>query len=319
MHKIAVVGVGGIGRRHAQSLIGGLTITDKFYAVDPSKVSRDLLKDQLTASDLDKVIFLESAKDLPSEIDFLVIACSSKNRLQVLLDVLSRSTVKNLILEKVLFPTIDEYWQAAALIKEVKNGVYVNHPRRLYPVNSALKKLLVDEEFEFHVRGGEWGLLCNALHFIDLCQFLSGESPLSISTFQLNKVFDSKRAGYSEAFGIVSGICGKAKFVLESVEDWHKPMEMSISAKDFKLTIEESTGLIRLDAHDQEKYKILEAVKISLYQSELTDMVSKDILSGHNVDLPSYSLSATSHIIFLAALQNALSEIKITYSDICIT
>lgn len=319
MHKIAVVGVGGIGRRHAQSLIGGLSATDKFYAVDPSQASRELLKDQLSASDLDKVIFLESTKDLPSEIDFLVIACNSKNRLQVLSDVLSRSTVKNLILEKVLFPAIDEYWQAAALIKEVQNSTYVNHPRRLYPVNLALKKLLADEEFEFHVRGGEWGLLCNALHFIDLCQFLGGESPLSISTFQLNKVFDSKRPGYSEAFGVVSGTCGKAKFILESLEDWNKPLQISISGNDFKLTIEESTGLIRLDAHDQEKYKVLEGARISLYQSELTDIVNKDILSGRKVDLPSYSFSATSHIIFLAALQNALGEIKITYSDICIT
>lgn len=319
MHKIAVVGVGGIGRRHAQSLIGGLSATDMFYAVDPSQTSRDLLKDQLSVNDVNKVIFLESTKDLPSEIDFLVIACNSKNRLQVLSDVLSKSTVKNLILEKVLFPAIDEYWRAAALVKEVKNSTYVNHPRRLYPVNLALRKLLMDEEFDFRVRGGEWGLLCNALHFIDLCQFLSGQSPLSISTFQLYKVFESKRPGYSEAFGVVSGTCGKAKFTLESLESWDKPLQISISGHDFKLTIEESTGSICLDAHDQKKYKILESAKVSLYQSELTDMIRKDVLSGHNVDLPNYSFSATSHIIFLTALQNALGEIQIRYSDICIT
>lgn len=317
----AVVGVGGIGRRHAQSLLKELSADDILYAVDPSQSAKNLLENELSVEQLGKVVFLDDVRDLPSKINFLVVACNSKNRLRVIDEIVQNKKVENFLLEKVLFPTIDEYWQAAYLIKKNQGHVYINHPRRLYPVNLALKKLLVGKDFELEILGGDWGLLCNALHFIDLCQFFAEEASLTISHFELNKVFQSKRQGYSEAFGHISGTSGQGRFNLKSVEGFEGSLQIQVKTKDFQITIQEAHQTINIHTNglNQEKYDFLKEKRLSLYQSELTAQVCNDIINGSKIALPSYDFSATSHLIFLSALENALKKIGVNSANINIT
>lgn len=319
MNKLAVVGVGGIGRRHLQSLLKSALPTDKLYAVDPSNASKQALEEQLSDSDRQKLVFLNHACDLPDEINFLVIACNSKNRLKVLSEIIATKRVKNIILEKVLFPSIDEYWKAIHFINQVENLNFVNHPRRLYPINLVLKDLLQDKEFELRIEGGEWGLLCNALHFIDLCQFFASDASLSITKFDIEKLFESKRQGYSEAFGVITGQTGKGHFSLYSIEGYDKPLLITIESKDFRVYLEEATNSITIETNNKTVKELLKDKPIVTYQSDLTGIIYLDIFNNRQVHLPSYQLSATSHIVFLASLENALNKLNISFDSVNIT
>ena len=53
-----------------------------------------------------------------------------------------------------------------------------------------------------NVAGGEWGLLCNAIHFIDMVGFVSNRKLVKIEP-NLGAPFLSKRLGFYEANGSI--------------------------------------------------------------------------------------------------------------------
>ena len=101
-----------------------------------------------------------------------------------------------------------------------------------------LQKELEDaHDIEFHTYGGNWGFACNCIHMLDAVCMISGSDQLRIESVQLeDKVVDSKRQGYKEVFGIVSGRCGKCHNFTISCYDNHLYSETVILA-DNKNTV----------------------------------------------------------------------------------
>jgi hypothetical protein len=311
MRNLCVVGIGGIGFRHAQSLLSQLETGDKLYAVDPSEMARENFNASISIENKNHVFFLSDIKNLPESIDFLIIATSSMVRLEVVSSVLINRRIKFLILEKFLFPTIEEHWQAFSILKKTNTPSYVNHPRRYYPINQELREILKNTPFEIDVLGGNWGLLCNAMHFIDLCQFFSRSSALLFNKFEIKKFFPSKRKGYTEAFGVIEGMTGNGRFRLETSEESTAPLQIKIKNKYLEVLIEESSGKIIINGNKNlNQNSSLTNKKLMLYQSEITGRVYKDTISAASIILPEYITSATSHIVFLSALKSATANSK---------
>ena len=123
-----VVGCGGIGSRHLQALCK-IDIPVKIFAVDTSEKSlknAQILTNEIINSNIKSIQF---SKELPDDIDFIdlcIISTSSNVRLTVLKKLVSKYTIKNLILEKVLFQSIRELDEAKYIINKENIKSWIN-------------------------------------------------------------------------------------------------------------------------------------------------------------------------------------------------
>ena len=108
--KIIIIGCGGIGSRHLQALCK-IDIPVNIFAVDISTKSLNNAKKLVGKIINHNIKSLEFSKEIPNnidEIDLCIIATSSNVRLSILKKLTSDYSIKNLILEKVLFQSVEE-------------------------------------------------------------------------------------------------------------------------------------------------------------------------------------------------------------------
>lgn len=61
--------------------------------------------------------------------------------------------------------------------------------------------------------GGDWGLGCNAIHFLDLLTFFTGKVDFELDVSHLDsEIRVSKRERFVEFTGCLLGKCGETKF-----------------------------------------------------------------------------------------------------------
>ena len=159
--NLLLVGAGQIGSRHLQSC---LNFHEKLeiYGVDSSEESLAISKSR--ASEIDSLIKhevyymteLDSINEL--NFDFLIIATGAGPRLSILNKVLEKFTIKNAILEKILFQKLDDYISASRMISKNKVNSFVNCPLRVYPFFKKIKEKYITKEsiVVLNYRGGEW-------------------------------------------------------------------------------------------------------------------------------------------------------------------
>lgn len=111
MNSVAIIGAGQLGSRHLQGL-ARIEEPLEIYIVDPHeqslKVSNKRFQ-EIPNHNNKTLHLLTNVQELPLNIDFVVLATNSKQRLHVLKELLKQSTVKYLVLEKFLFPYVEEY------------------------------------------------------------------------------------------------------------------------------------------------------------------------------------------------------------------
>ena len=103
--KIIIIGCGGIVSRHLQALCK-IDMPVNIFAVDISTKSLNNAKKLVGKIINHNIKSLEFSKEIPKnidEIDLCIIATSSNVRLSILKKLISAYSIKNLILEKVLF------------------------------------------------------------------------------------------------------------------------------------------------------------------------------------------------------------------------
>ena len=209
-HSVVLIGAGELGSRHLQSLIRiGPAI--KITVLEPSEDAILIAKDRISevaemTEFVANVEFIQTLEQLPTSIELAVIATGAAPRMDTIRGLLAHSKVKYMLLEKVLFQNLDEYEEAAVLLETLGVRAWVNCPRRMYDGYGALKLHLdVKKPIEMHVKGGEWGLACNAIHYIDIFAFLTNSSIRSVDVENLEStIYPSKRLGYVEFFGSMS-------------------------------------------------------------------------------------------------------------------
>jgi len=129
-NTIALIGAGGIGSRHLQSL----SLLDGDYliqVVDPSSESivraKELLSNESDGR-IDNIKYYSDIESLDCNIDVAIIAVTSAIRRKVTEDLLSKIDVANIIFEKVLFNKIEDYFFIQNLLqkKECHLGLIVH-------------------------------------------------------------------------------------------------------------------------------------------------------------------------------------------------
>lgn len=318
-YQIAVVGAGQLGSRHLQGLVR-LGMPCEIHVVDPSQASLDHARqraDEVSATAHHAISFHQQIEALPSMLDHAVIATAADVRLSVLRALLQGRSVRNILLEKVLFQRQSDYSMAAELLRVSGSRAWVNCPRRVFSIYETLRNFFQDDPLvHVDVRGGNWGLGCNSIHFIDIIAYLTGGSVHSISTALLDdELIDSKRSGYKEFTGTLLGLCGEASFSLTAQKALQAPLLLTLRGSYRSCLVDESAGLAFLCDPRDGGWRTLEFKTPML--SELATAVTQRILEDGSSDLTPYTQSAAYHQPLLQALGNHASRHLGVESDNC--
>lgn len=299
MNTIAIIGAGQLGSRHLQGVKRSNRELD-IWVVDPNNESLKIAKErylQVESPNNKNVFYINNISDLPDNIDFAIISTSSKPRLGICKQLLSKSNVKYLLLEKFLFTSLSEYDEANNLFLRNKCKVWVNCPRRMFEYYKKLSLLINKEKnIEMSYESTDWGMCCNSIHFIDIFLFLCGEQKYSLDLSGLNsEVKNSKRSGYIEFYGteIVKTPKGN-KLKLICHEDGDSTNKIIISNDSLIIEILENRHIMTING-------VTESIEV-LFQSQLSDKVLDSILENGNCCLTTYKESSEYHKIYLSEL-----------------
>lgn len=323
MKKIALIGAGQLGSRHLQGLAKS-ELEISIEVIEPFEVSRDTTKQRFeevpTNENIKSLDFLESITQLSDELDLVIVATNADVRFDVVNELLKNKKVKNLILEKVLFQKIEEYQKIEKLLKKTNTKCWVNHPRRMFPFYKNLKQQLSNsKDINFSVSGGSWGLGCNGLHFLDCFSYLSSQKDIQLdSTFLDKELYGTKRAGFNEFNGMINGTLSNHTFSINCFAKEVSPVQFNITSDELNVLIDEANGWYRVSKKENAWKPEVKEEKIVYFQSELTNILLKDIFENSCI-LPTYDEAMALHINYLSLLIdhiNCISQIKYDFCPI---
>lgn len=314
MKTVSIIGAGQLGSRHLQGLKTALTELD-IWVMDANPESLKVAKERYdcVASDTPKTVhFVESIDSLPSEFDFVVIATGSKPRAAIVKSLLAHSKVKFLVLEKFLFPKLEEYDEIANLLNEKNVKCWVNCPRRMWESYKKIKQLIDPEQpVVFKKSGKNWGMCCNTVHFIDVWMYLAGDSLFEVDLGDAERqVIESKRSGYIELLGKERFSSSKGdKLLLGSLAEYEGDSRVIIKNGDNEITVNEGTGVWTYNGVEHEDK--------TPFQSGLTGKLADSLFTTNTCELTPYSFSTEYHKPYLKAVLDFVNNIQGTNSDSC--
>lgn len=322
MKKIAIIGAGQLGSRHLQG-IAQCNFNISIEVVEPFESSRKTAKERyqevVNNHYVQSISFFDDIEKLSDELDLVIVATGADVRSKVIEELLANKKVSNIVLEKVLFQTIKEYDEIEELLDKTKTSCWVNHPRRMFPFYHTLKEEFKDsKQLMYTVNGGAWGLGCNALHYLDHLAFLADSEVLSLSSSQAldDKLYDSKRKGFVEFNGLLTGKISNHCFSLYANAEG-TTSSFTICSEKVSVKINEGAGEIEIakevDGWVWEKQK----QKIIYFQSELSQVLAEDILIHNNTPLPTYAQAKALHVPFIESLLGKMEQITGKNQDVC--
>lgn len=302
MYNIVIIGVGALGKRHLQSILNSKLELD-IYCYDINKQALDNFEWENTYNNK-KLTVVTSFDDLPKEVDFALFAMTANGRREMFDQLIEHCTVKHILFEKVLFQKIEDYEYVGQKLKELNINAWVNCARRQMDCYQELKKELESaKEIRIFISGGEWGMACNAIHEIDLIEFLSDSSETKIDKLSLlPEIVDSKRKGFKEVYGTIDGHSGRCcHFSISCMKDSQVPDILTISTDIGQYVIFEGKQKLIYMSIDNE-YELLEKDFVMSYQSQMTQHVMEDILITGESRLAKFDVSSRLHLEFIRPL-----------------
>lgn len=317
--SIVLIGVGGLGSRHLQAL-SKLDEEIIIHAVDPSEVSIENAKKIVQSKG--NIIYHNDMKNLPKTSNIAIIAVTSGIRRKVTEELLEKCSIQYIIFEKVLFNRVDDYYAVGNLLSSKGIIAWVDCARREWKFYQMLKSYYNKaEEVQLTVSGKNWGLGCNAIHHLDLLAYLSDTiDEISIDISNLDDIIhESKRAGYIEFTGELSGSIGKNSFHLISpINDINS--EIRVASATCNTVIHEMGDKISATITRYNKDEIISEDKIechSPYISELTNRVVESILKTGSCNLTPYKESMELHIPLIHAFLKKINAVTHSSTDKC--
>lgn len=321
MNTILIIGAGQLGSRHLQGCLR-LDKTFDIYVLDSSEQSLEIARERAKEIPYThRVNYTTNWNNLPSEFYIVIIATGANVRAKIVTKLLEEFKVKKLILEKILFQDLKSYEQIRLLIDRTKTPTWVNHPRRMFNHYEQIKEIISEtkEKAIIHVTGGNWGLACNALHFIDLFAFLTGQSLEELDMDWIDQIIhESKRVNYIEYTGSVKGrMKDGSSFVISSVVGEISDIMVQISTNSNRWIVLEGNSKKVIHLSKQNDFIEETSYFIPEFQSTLTTKIVHEILEKGKCRLPTYDEAAISHTMFIDAALKKYIEITKIKTDIC--
>ncbi|UJF25322.1 Gfo/Idh/MocA family oxidoreductase [Suttonella sp. R2A3] len=174
--RVAVIGVGSMGRRHIQVIENlGMTLVGIF---DPQPASISTAVDEFGLSD--KQVF-DSAEALLTDtnLDGLVVASTAPSHCEYVIQA-AQAGLKYVLCEKPMAVSVDECDQMIAACRQSGTQLAVNHPQRFLEEYVSVKKLVESPALGglrgIIISGANFGLAMNASHYFEMLRYMSNGS-----------------------------------------------------------------------------------------------------------------------------------------------
>lgn len=304
---VALLGLGRLGKRYLEGLSRvphGLAI----WAIDPDaqalQAAQQVAAVHKSAGWSHRVQFCTDFNTLPATVDLLISSTTAKHRAASLSSALNRTDVKAVLLEKILAPSLEELSEIEGLIEPIRHR-WVNHPRRLSGSWHRLKEQYRQRApVSMAVWGKNWGLCTSSLHFIDLMQWFTGETVVSIDPVGGPLIWrGAKRQGFKEFSGRLNVRFSRGSTLLlqddseHNDEDSHYSIGILAGSQRMRVELVEVEGPT-LPQPREDRTRILRLPRLSDYVPE----VVAGILSRGSTDLPTVDETLHANRVFLVAL-----------------
>ena len=310
MKNIAVVGSGEIGSRHIQGLAKSKNKLN-LYVVDTKSESLKLSEKRYyeIPNKLNRIKFLNKISDLPNMLDVVIVSSTSLHRKQIIESLIKISTINNIILEKIVFQNVEDFYTAINLLSKNNIKSWVNCSRRTFKIYKKIKKYIDGRRITMKVTGNDWGMACNSIHHIDLFLFLTNQDSLSFDNSKLKKeIIHSKRENFFEIKGKLSANTkrGDRLDIIDSDKEDDQSFLIEISYKNNGLIIDEFNQ--RYYKISEDKEELSERIKIP-FQSDLTGDLIDQLFSENEIDLPTLGECMKYHIPMLLSFNDHFSNL----------
>lgn len=325
MKHIALIGAGKLGSRHLQAL-GNLNIDAVVYVIDPNAEALNLAEQRLSevSPDLKKitVFFLKSSNEINVQhLDIAIIATTSEYRREVIEKLIGIFNIDYFILEKILFQKIEDYTYIKNLLEQKNIKAWVNCPRRVWDIYSELKSNLNGIRIrEFNVTGQNWSLATSSMHFIDLIAYLSEINQYEILNIDFNNeifpayssVTGSRESKFVEFYGSLKGkFLQSSYFNFTCFRDSAAPFLISIYTDTKIINIYEEQGRMDIIQKDfDDKWSLVEKTFVVPYQSQLTNVIVKQIIEEGNCLLTRFEDSVLLHFPLINEFNKYIGGVK---------
>jgi hypothetical protein len=287
----------------------------KIYIIDPSSQSIVLSKERFQlAVGGKKNIELITVKinEINEKIDIAIISTNSLVRAEMTRKLIKNTKVKNIIFEKFLFQKINDFDEINKLLTQRKIKAWVNQwmcstiPFRkiinfISPINSAT----------IEVTGKGFGLGCNAVHFIDILDFLS-ERKLDIfhKSSKLHKnIILSQRSGFLDVNGKMLFEDSNNNQLLINSLNQKKDGIIKFFFKSKSKSVQSTFQLGMMKAVFMISGKIVKKREYFVPpQSQMTNKIILDIINKNDCHLPIFNRSIIHHKLLINQLDKHIRK-----------
>lgn len=270
--------------------------------VEPNTGTHDRIRDQFAAAadSVSEFDLVAAMPDTTQDFDLVVITTAAAQRRQAVEDVLARHSVRAMILEKVLFQTVRDLVEVGDLLDRSGVATFVNCGRRTFPGYAALRESVIGaSEVQISVRGNRFGLASNAVHFLDLAEFLTGSEIVEVSAAGLTDGHtESKRAGTVEVFGTLTArLANGASLTVDCADAEPVAIAVEVVADGATTTIDELARTLT----DDDGSRPFESQNVSE-----TTGIYEDAMTSGDCELTPYADSLRQHRAYIEALRDHL-------------
>tara|TARA_B100000886_G_scaffold337440_1_gene298152 strand:- start:986 stop:1954 length:969 start_codon:yes stop_codon:yes gene_type:complete len=299
---ILLVGFGNIGKRYLEGILE-LRYNLKIYLIDININALDkaklISKNKFEKNLSNKEIIAKSTINEVKEesIDLSILTTTADVRFELINSIVKKFNVRSWILEKVLAQSENQVFKINNLIGD-KSSCWVNTPRRAMKWYADIKKKLLNlkkSPLKFEVSGGNWGLACNAVHFLDLVSWITDSEICELKVIN-NKIWEnSKRKNFKELFGRIKVKYSDNSNLIMTCDNTKTTRNISVMINNDYWLIDELNGLATGPNNQIIKGRLE-------YQSNIITEIINDIFHKKTCSLTSLEESSKQHIYLLNEL-----------------
>lgn len=309
---IFIIGGGQIGSRHLQAL-KAVNLPLSITVIDPNseslKTARERYESMPAGKFQHKTEYLTEISKNKKPIDLAIIATCSDIRAEIVKKLIQLSRVKNIVLEKILFGKKSDYDSIGKLLRQSKTKTWINCPMRMMPTYRKIEKYFRGKKISYIVTGSKFGLITNAIHYLDHAVHLSDTTEFQINTAGLDsRPIPSKRKGFLEFNGtLTANFKYGSNISMTCYPEGNAPIIVEIHTDNARYIGKENEGKAWLaKAENNWQWEEIEAP--IPFQSQLTTSLAENILTTGTCDLVSYNESKKIHLQMLEPLQIFLNK-----------
>lgn len=304
MKKILIIGAGQLGSRHLQAL-NLVNQPLQIEVIDNNEASLKTAQARFEAT-IEKnthEIKYSNKIDVKEAVDIAIIASTSESRRAIIESLLTSTSVNHLVLEKLLFTKRQDYFDISELLASKQMNTWVNCPMRVMPFYGNLSQFN-EGPIQYRVSGSQYGLVTNAIHYLDHVAQMTNDNNFSLNLEYLDKeVIASKRAGYYELTGtLIAKYSNGSMAILQCDKEGMAPVQIEIYNNQHRV-ISREWQQKAWQTNQAADWQWQETQAHIPYQSSLTSEIVNELLATNQCKLPTYQTSMTTHLQLLDPLK----------------